>query len=104
MSRAAPVPSIVSKCDLVRKTRKLWFDYRKPHLFIASRDEIADEIERLEISTPRPCACAAPSLRRELAQMRARFAQAEIMLASVRPRPRRKRACDQRQMLLPLDA
>ncbi|MEQ1707792.1 MAG: hypothetical protein ABL864_05625 [Terricaulis sp.] len=105
MSRNAPVPHVPDvRRELARKLRQLWFDYQRPHLFIARRDEIADEIERLGNAPPRPCACAAPGLRRELARAAARAVLAERLVASVRPRPRRKRACDQRQMLLPLDA
>ena len=102
MSQTAP--SALAPHELARDLRRLWFDVRRPHLFLARRDELADAVARLGNAPPRPCACATPGLRRELARATARAALAERLLASVRPRPRRKRAGDGRQMLLPLDA
>lgn len=102
MNRAAS--SALAPHELARDLRRPWFDMRRPHLFLARRDELADAVARLGNAPPRPFACAAPGLRRELARAAARAVLAERLLASVRPRPRRKLACDQRQMLLSLDA
>ncbi len=91
------VPNGLAPHELARDLRRLWFDVRRPHLFLARRDELADAVARLGNAPPRPCACAAPGLRRELAYAVTRAVQAERLLASIRPRPRRKLRRDPRQ-------
>ena len=99
MNRAAS--SALAPQELARQLRRLWFEVRRPHLFIARRDELADAVAHLGEPAPRPCACAAPALRRELARATARADRIERLLASARPRSRRRQACDLRQIELP---
>jgi hypothetical protein len=91
-------------CEL----RRLWPDYRKPHIFDDAKRDLAARIAALEL--PGPCAlCAVASLRHALGAARQttraailRAEKAERLLASARPpRPRpRRRAFDPRQMEL----
>lgn len=93
---------------LACEVRRLWLDYRKPHLFDDARRDLAARIAALGAVSP--CvSCEAPRLRHTLDAARqsaraalARAERAERLLASARaPRPRyRRRDSDPRQIEL----